>query len=75
MDTVLYFLSLPESGLFTYDLRSGSPWSADPWYCSAVWCLLLLCNGNCVTYNVGVDQCFKLDFMRFVDCFKQLWLE
>ena len=32
---------LPEAGLFTSDLRYISPQSADPWYFSAVWCLLL----------------------------------
>ena len=48
--------SLPEAGRFTTVLRSRQPQSTDPCYLSAVWCLLLICNGNCVFFNSGVDQ-------------------
>ena len=54
---------LHESVRFTTVLRSIPPRFSYPCYPSAVWCLLLICNRNCVFSNVGVDQNCKLNFI------------
>ena len=64
---------LPETGRFTSDLGSRSLLLYDPWYCSAVWCLLLLGNRNNETSNVAVDKNRKSKFMSFFDCLKMIW--
>ena len=59
LDTVVNWRSLPGGSRFTTVLRSIPPKFSIPCDQSTIKYSLLICNGNCVFSNAGVDQNWK----------------